>query len=387
MDKTYTFDISLTNDCNFQCVYCIERGYFTPKYLSLENTKIILDKIIKLYNSQYFKSIGIEKLKFSFWGGEPTLNLTVIEYIISYMEQNNIPSEYSIFTNGYLLTPTLLDYIEKINEKTIFDVQISYDGGILQKLCRKALLINDTSIEIKNKIKDISKRKIPFHLKSTVSFQYFKYLYDAYNDIYEFSKEIGRTLNFSLTLDYSPQTLNFLDEKKLIQYKKDLELNLLQIAKKEKEFLVKDEDNIFTWFKPTDINRSMCGAGHHYYSIDILGNILTCHGCEYSDKKEDHILCNMLTDDIIHIEQKLQQRDIEFIDIFNPINECKECDALICYRCNAIKYELSQKETYKEKWLDYKTQPILCDIYKMISNIYRVLLLQVKKDIYELKKV
>ena len=47
-NNSYTFDISLTNDCNFQCVYCIERRYFKPEYLS-DNLKRKLNELTFLF--------------------------------------------------------------------------------------------------------------------------------------------------------------------------------------------------------------------------------------------------------------------------------------------------------------------------------------------------
>ena len=380
--NTYAFDLSLTNDCNFQCVYCIERGYFRPEYLSIENAKLIANQLKKLYDSEYFKSIGIDTLSISFWGGEPTLNIDAMKCIVEELKEYKVI--YGIFTNGYLLTTELLDYIKKINEKQQFHIQISYDGGPLQDNCRKCSLIESTYDIIANKIRTVSKTKIPFHLKSTASFKYFKYLYDSYLDICNLADELEIDLKHSVTLDYSPQTLNKLNLDQIEDYKKDLEHNLLQIAKNEKKRILENKNSVFSWFDVEDKqNRALCAAGHKFYTIDTDGSIYTCHGCLYSEKQKEHIICNIINDSISDVVHKLQHRDNLFNNICDETEYCKDCTTHICFRCNCIAYESSNKKDYIERWKDFSNQKILCDIYKMTSNIYLSLLLSINQETYQ----
>lgn len=37
--NAYAFDISLTDNCNFRCSYCVERNYQNPLYMGPEKSK------------------------------------------------------------------------------------------------------------------------------------------------------------------------------------------------------------------------------------------------------------------------------------------------------------------------------------------------------------
>ena len=382
-NNSYTFDISLTNDCNFQCVYCIERGYFKPEYLSVENAKLITTKLKQLYNSEYFKTLNIQHSHLGFWGGEPTLNLDAMKIIVEEMKGYNV--SYGIFTNGYLLTDELCQYISDVNKHQYFEVQISYDGFKLQNECRKCSKVKSTGILVKNAIQKVYDFKIPFHLKSTLSFQYFKYLYESYLDICDISDmlKLEQPLKHSITIDYSPQTLEKLSQDNIEEYTKDLEYNLLQIAKNEKQRYINNLHTVFSWFDMDDFKkRAKCGAGKNFFTIDTDGTIYTCHGCIYSNKIKEHTITNIINKPIESVINLLQKQDNYFSDITMDEPEyCKDCETQVCFRCNCIAYEYSNETEYKKKWKDFSNQKALCKIYKMVSDIYISLLASINQSI------
>lgn len=104
--------VKLTNRCNLQCKHCwaIAKDY-AP---TLEEIKIMIDKLYKAH----VKFIG-------FSGGELFSRKDVLE-ILSYAKTYNLIVE--IFTNGTLLTPQILNSLEKILDRKVDVIQISLDG-------------------------------------------------------------------------------------------------------------------------------------------------------------------------------------------------------------------------------------------------------------------
>lgn len=111
-----------TLDCNFCCRYCFEGTDKQPGCMSIEVQNRWL---------QFIKQnlIGKKSLSITWFGGEPTLSLSVIkrmsDRMISYCDKNGIYYSASIITNGYNLTPELIGelYIRRIKF-----IQITLDG-------------------------------------------------------------------------------------------------------------------------------------------------------------------------------------------------------------------------------------------------------------------
>ncbi len=79
--------IEITNDCNLSCSFCIKNKRL-KKYMTLDEFKIILNKLKKYTNYLYFHVLG-----------EPLMHPNINEFI-------NIASKYykiNITTNGYLI--------------------------------------------------------------------------------------------------------------------------------------------------------------------------------------------------------------------------------------------------------------------------------------------
>ncbi|GAB6190230.1 radical SAM/SPASM domain Clo7bot peptide maturase [Marinitoga arctica] len=113
--------IALTTKCNFSCIYCYE------KEIKKEDiTKNVIDKIIDYI---YDNMKDIQKLKITWYGGEPLLKIQEMEYffhkIIPLLNEKKIIYESSIITNGYLLNKKI---IEKLKEIKVTHLQITVDG-------------------------------------------------------------------------------------------------------------------------------------------------------------------------------------------------------------------------------------------------------------------
>ena len=372
-ENVYAFDISLTDNCNFACTYCVEREYNIPLRMTTDDVVMFTNKIKDLANSDYFRNeLKINHIHISFWGGEPTLCIDqMVKFVHELKAIDDIHFSFSFSTNGYDIPDDFLDFIRDVNDfkNMSFSVQVSYDGNPIHRKCRllKSNKSIDTSIKVRETIKRILDRQIRVDLKGTASFEDFKHIYDAYLDYVELNDTLNINFKYALTLDYSYQTWSTMDESKFNIYADDLRKSLIKIAKHESERNLNGRAPIFIWFDKENTKR-ICTAGYKYQVINYDGNIYTCHGCVYTPNKDEHYICNFLTDDISTIINKLKELNNLLSDITD--HNCVNCTADVCYKCNATKYMYSKKNTYKEKWLDFESNKRECDLYKMVSNIY-----------------
>jgi GTP 3',8-cyclase len=90
--------ISVTDRCNFRCVYCMPRDVFGPDYKFLAREQLLsFEEIVRL--ARIFKGHGVEKIRLT--GGEPLLRKN-IEHLIEMLA--DIPGlDLTLTTNGSLL--------------------------------------------------------------------------------------------------------------------------------------------------------------------------------------------------------------------------------------------------------------------------------------------
>ncbi len=126
MMKTYFLSLWPTNRCNQRCRYCFfgsspifEDGFKTEMMIEK-----VADAVIDEINSGRVEGV-------SFFGAEPLLNWKIVKRILArtslpyIMKGKKRGSVYNITTNGTLLTPEIIDYLElhQVN------INFSFDGG------------------------------------------------------------------------------------------------------------------------------------------------------------------------------------------------------------------------------------------------------------------
>ena len=122
--ELYKLVLNITNKCNLACKYCYANGgnYCSSEgIMKVETAKATLDTFLKRY-----RNIRV----IQFFGGEPTFNLDVIEFVCKYFKEkfekkeiDYIPT-YGTVTNGTNISDR---FIELINDNKI-QVTVSFDG-------------------------------------------------------------------------------------------------------------------------------------------------------------------------------------------------------------------------------------------------------------------
>lgn len=107
--ENLTVSILTTYSCNFACVYCFEESTRTSaQKLDKPTADLILAWVKKKMERN-----GVEQLTVNYYGGEPLLNQSIMEYISGRMkpwcEERGVRFKVYLQTNGVLLTPEVLD--------------------------------------------------------------------------------------------------------------------------------------------------------------------------------------------------------------------------------------------------------------------------------------
>ncbi len=114
--KSLGLTIAPTDDCNFACPYCYEKGN-QKNYISEED----LDHLIA-----YIKSFrDLNEIHISWYGGEPLMAFDKIYDFSKKLKELDKPFAANIVTNGYLLTEEVSKKFQEIHLKSM---QVTIDG-------------------------------------------------------------------------------------------------------------------------------------------------------------------------------------------------------------------------------------------------------------------
>lgn len=109
--------INPTLDCNFGCSYCFEKGQHHHLYMNDDVERDILAFIKKCK--------GIQKIRVTWFGGEPLMALPRIKSLTGKMKALAIDYSAGMISNGYLLTEKTAKELLNLSIKS---VQVTLDG-------------------------------------------------------------------------------------------------------------------------------------------------------------------------------------------------------------------------------------------------------------------
>ncbi len=117
--------ILTTYFCNFACPYCFEgKVKERQKYLSKSKAEEII-----LWLKKKAMEVNPEKIEIIFYGGEPLLNIPMVEFIAeemhTWVSQTPWHFDFSIITNGSMVSEPLVDRLNQWGLKTL---RITIDG-------------------------------------------------------------------------------------------------------------------------------------------------------------------------------------------------------------------------------------------------------------------
>lgn len=116
IDRISTYLILPTTKCNARCSYCYEKDG-NKRDMTEDTAKDVIN---------FIKQTRSDKIKLSWFGGEPLYNGKIINFITRQLRENNITYTSSMISNGLLFDKYNIDTIKYLwNLKS---VQITLDG-------------------------------------------------------------------------------------------------------------------------------------------------------------------------------------------------------------------------------------------------------------------
>lgn len=256
--------LHVSNDCNLRCKYCYANGGSynqTRRLMTLETANSFINFCEKNFN--YVKRIV-------FFGGEPILNLNIMEYICKRFNDDfhsnkiSFIPEFAIITNGTILTDRIIEFINKY----ISIITVSIDGlkdiNDANRIDKNGKGSFDRISRFIQTIKNQTKVTLKFEATYTQ-----KHIDFGYRTM-DISKDLKNTFGISglvvtedtLSTDFSLKYLDTIDYSKLISSNfEDLPEEFWAILK------------IIT----TKERLKYCGVVEKIFAISAEGEIYPCH--------------------------------------------------------------------------------------------------------------
>lgn len=274
--QTVTFQV--TDACNLACSYCYQINKHTNR-MSFETAKKFIDLLFEEYKKEGSYLYGSEGIVVEFIGGEPLLEIDLIEKISDYFMWKAITekhiwalnSMFSMISNGVLyFDERVQKYLKKYKNRLSF--AISVDGcKELHDSCRlfpdgkpSYDLAEAACLHYK---KNFDKR---MSTKMTIAPGNIKYVYDA-------------IINLRENLNYEAIHCNCVYEK---GWEKHHATELYYQLKKVADYLINNDlyedtyisildDEGFREFDKND-DKNYCGSTGSMLSVDPFGKIFPC---------------------------------------------------------------------------------------------------------------
>jgi radical SAM protein with 4Fe4S-binding SPASM domain len=297
-------DMSLTFNCQNNCVHCYAGGPHKTDELTTNQWKQVIDQL---------HHVGVFILTFT--GGEPTLREDLPELLL-YSQKKGLVT--GLITNGRSLKDER--YVE-ILEKTGLDfVQVTLESHKPE--------IHDLMTGIKGSWKETItgiKNLIPTSIYTTTNSTLSKYNAKDFLETIDFLKELGIAAFGCNSLIYSGKAKDVLNE--FVYSLENLEIILPKIKEKASKFGLK-----FLWYTPTQyckFNPIKLGLGIKSCSAAMINICVGPDGDVYPCQSYFESLGNILKDpwkNIWNHPLALNIRNREYVE-----SKCKECPELqIC---------------------------------------------------------
>lgn len=311
--------ISLTEACNFDCIYCSQHSRRKNAFIS----KDILNQIIHIISEKY---VAGRKINIFFFGGEPLLQKREIVYFVENITKI-IDKEYLNFfieTNGFLLDKKFVEQIPNVNITVTLSLKKDHD--------KKRYLANGSGTfeTILNNIKEV-KDLCQLTLRYNVDDQNILMVEEFLNFVKD--NKLTEYVQFSYTYNFGCK--NYENNLPFKEFQKWYTITLPKLLKKF-SFYVEDIERY------TGICKAYMKNSFKVYSNGLIS---ACNG-----HYENDCNFNIFDKDFYKKLNKLKQ------DNYPILNDCKNCKYLLycgghkfCNKNTCIFLEHDIKLYYKNK--------------------------------------
>ncbi len=343
--------IHLTNDCNLRCKYCYAQGgsYGGRRSILSED---MADRILNVFYS-HFEIIQTVQL----FGGEPLMNINVMEKICKYIRNKDLQHErktnIGLVTNATLISDDFISLVKKYE----IHVTISYDGDpVVNDLLRPYANGAGTSNDILNNALHLYRET---NQPETIEVTYTQYHIDNNIKIMQIVSNIKDMFE-----NTSVHLVPVSGEEECSYTIKDLQPFVESIdeifGSTDKIYSYSIADRIFYGLnKEYSPMRYICVAGNGTLSVSVEGNVYPCF---MFTNEEGLCLGNITNSNIFNSQtfnEKLQELR-EFSDkTKNP--DCSKCFIkTLCVGCLGLnaRYETDHFEINNK----------MCDMFRKMAE-------------------
>lgn len=305
--------IQLTERCNLNCTYCFE-GEKSLVTMDGDFAKRVIDFVHGSYQSYLVELPKPEDLVLVFYGGEPFLVFDLIKELFHYSESKatiyaHSTVRYALITNGYGLTPEIMDFLSEHRDKV--RIKVSLDGNQPTNDAHRRNLANEGTFErVFANAKKLQEEVDSVQIAMVIMPDQVENLYD---NVRFFTESGFSKIEFEVaaTTEWRQEDFDKLEDQvdRLIDY-------YLEQLQKDPEYKLVALDN---WLRPLLVESNpvvRCGAGRNSFFINTEGKIYTC---PYGNKFDECCFGDVeqgFTDNV-HLISRLDLQKF-------PI-ECQEC--------------------------------------------------------------
>ena len=202
--------LQVTQNCNLRCKYCLyteDSGYNNRKH---SNKRMSWETAQKALDFYLMHSKSVNPLLIGFYGGEPLLEISLIEKCVNYVKDKHTGKDvqFNLTTNGTLITESVASFLVKND----FSVMISFDGP--KEIQNSSRILKDSetgSYEVVIKNLKALKDKYPEYYSKRVSFNTVLYSGGHFKDIDNFFNQESLFEDAKLMCSFTAGT--YIDKK------------------------------------------------------------------------------------------------------------------------------------------------------------------------------
>lgn len=369
LSKPVTFQVN--NACNLRCVYCYEHDKGND-HMSLETARKFIDLILSGDKgfSDYINTKNSPGIVLEFIGGEPTLDIDLIDEIVDYWRHESIRlySQWaemymiSICSNGTLYqNPNVRRFLEKNNTHLSFSITL--DGS--KRMHDKCRIFPDGSGSYdlaEYAVKDWMSKGHEMGTKITLSPQNVGYAYESVENMIRLGfEEIFMNCVFEKGWTQKDATVLYWQLKKIANYlfEKDIDDDI---------YLSMFEENSFKPM-PLDDNENWCGGDLTMLACDPKGDLYPC--IRYMESSlnghQPALKIGDVDNGLLLREEEVQR--VKCMDCLTrrsqSTDECFYCPiAQGCAWCSAYNYEVFGTPNHRATYI--------CEMHKArsLANVY-----------------
>ena len=281
-DETVYFDISkswaendpkalcliISHDCNLRCGYCYaDHGAFggEKKLMSFKTAKKSIEKILDKRSANFIL----------FYGGEPFLNVSLMNDVVEYGIRNDFNIKYTTITNGTIMNNTIKDFIYK---KT-FGLQISLDGPKEINDLQRYGSVESVHDRVLETLSQLKSRTYPLSIKCIIT----KNSINKLTAIIEYLSSLGVGSIVFSEASLLPKNSEFYlsdteYENCVTELSNILVINLNKLASGDKTPIVGPIFEILRSLATKTRKVNNCSAGREYVAVTADGDVYPCHG-------------------------------------------------------------------------------------------------------------